>query len=337
MIDRLPAYVARAFAKDLQCTSLKDIQPRISENMESILQEINAQEEVHVQFSRSKFPKRKDRYKRNQNRDDSRSSKTCPLCKAAGRQFSGHDAASCWFISKFDKLEIAKALQVKVDHEVDSDEDSQEETVVAAAAIEPPIMSDTTVSKVQCDVSPYLHVFYKHMPFVLVVDSGANSSMVARSFLKKVGIAFKPTLNSARTVDRRPIGVLVEVKFSVHFGELELPLTALVMENLDCDILGGTPFCKENDVSVHFKQEEITIQNIRVPYGTKRPSKPHDIYRVESFVLRNDQHRVLMPGECVEIECDNLYGYDDEISIEPHSIINDEDFVWPDHSITRVI
>ena len=41
--------------------------------------------------------------------------KQCILCKASGRAFQGHDIASCWFISKFDKLEIVDAFQLNVD------------------------------------------------------------------------------------------------------------------------------------------------------------------------------------------------------------------------------
>ena len=59
LIDqRLPAYVARPYAQDLQSRSLKDIQPRISENMDAILADINSQEAVAVQYTQSQGRKK---------------------------------------------------------------------------------------------------------------------------------------------------------------------------------------------------------------------------------------------------------------------------------------
>ena len=43
--------------------------------------------------------------------------KSCILCNAAGRAYLGHDISSCWFISKFDKLEIANAFLVEVNND----------------------------------------------------------------------------------------------------------------------------------------------------------------------------------------------------------------------------
>ena len=54
LIDqRLPLHVARVYSHELQSMTLKDLQPRLSENMDSILQDLNAQEEVRVMYSKS--------------------------------------------------------------------------------------------------------------------------------------------------------------------------------------------------------------------------------------------------------------------------------------------
>ena len=45
------------------------------------------------------------------------STKSCSLCKAAGRSYQGHDISKCWLLSKFEKLEIAKALRVAMTSE----------------------------------------------------------------------------------------------------------------------------------------------------------------------------------------------------------------------------
>ena len=50
---RLPAYVMRVYAHDLQSKSLKDLQPQLAENMDSLLSELNAQEDIQIHYSRS--------------------------------------------------------------------------------------------------------------------------------------------------------------------------------------------------------------------------------------------------------------------------------------------
>ena len=114
-----------------------------------------------------------------------------------------------------------------------------------------------------------------------------------------------------------------------------LPIDALVMETLDCDILVGLPFCKDNDVEVHLKKDEISIRGTRIPYGAKI-SANHTIYAAESFLLCNDSAKVLFPGEFLELHSDSLSGYNGEISIEPRfdSPNNGE---WPEPTVSRVI
>ena len=54
---------------------------------------------------------------------------------------------------------------------------------------------DTTieVKKVQCDASPYFYAFYEHHPCHVVVDTGATSSLISKSFLTVAGVKMKPT------------------------------------------------------------------------------------------------------------------------------------------------
>ena len=49
--ERLPAYISRVYAKDLQTNSVKDLQPQISMNIKSILEELNTQEDIKIQYS----------------------------------------------------------------------------------------------------------------------------------------------------------------------------------------------------------------------------------------------------------------------------------------------
>ena len=71
LIDgRLPAYVSRVYAHDLQTKSCKEIQPQICENMDSLLAEMAAQDDISVHYTRSNFSNQR---RRSENRNTSRS------------------------------------------------------------------------------------------------------------------------------------------------------------------------------------------------------------------------------------------------------------------------
>ena len=48
--------------------------------------------------------------------------RTVQLCKTAGRAYQGHDISTCWFISKFDKMDIVDAFTV---NSFEDDEDAE--------------------------------------------------------------------------------------------------------------------------------------------------------------------------------------------------------------------
>ena len=87
-------------------------------------------------------------------------------------------------------------------------------------------------------------------------------------------------------------------------------------------------------MEIHLKSEHITIIAQRIPYGVK-PSI-HDIYRTESLILRNDNRKVLLPGEFMELHNKALFDYEGEVSIEPR-IDSPVDGEWPQPHISRVI
>ena len=49
--ERLPAYVARVYSHDLLSKSIKDLQPEICQNLDSLLAEISTQEDIKIAFS----------------------------------------------------------------------------------------------------------------------------------------------------------------------------------------------------------------------------------------------------------------------------------------------
>ena len=340
--DRLPSYVARVFAHDLQSKSLKDIQPQICAAMDSLLIELNAQEDIQIHYSKSSFrtrynnkaPSRKFPQKPPQK------SKLCILCKGAGRPYQGHDVSTCWFITKFDKMEIAKALAVEVDPEEDFPDDLPDQSNVKACTLIPVIdqrpQEISVAQRVQSNTSPFFYAFLKHHTCRIVIDTGATSSLVSSDFIARTGIKLQPTSHAARQIDKTPLNLLGEAKFKLSFGDNELPIEALVTDSLDCDILAGVPFCKSNNIDVHLGSEEISLNQKRIPYGSKPDSIQHDIYRVQSTVLRNDSKAVVYPGEFLEINNPSISNYEGEIAIEPRTD-SPANGSWPPPTISRVI
>ena len=98
---------------------------------------------------------------------------------------------------------------------------------------------EVIANKVQVDSSPFLYAFYNSHVVHIVIDTGATSSLVSAAFLRRSGIVVKPTSHSARAVNKSPLSVSGEVQISLQFGDLSLPITALVVELLDYNILTG--------------------------------------------------------------------------------------------------
>lgn len=57
---------------------------------------------------------------------------------------------------------------------------------------------------------------------------------------------------------------------------------------------------------------------MQIPYDSKPEAKNQEIYRTESYILQNDnKSKVISPGEFIEIQCDPLKEYNDEITVQP--------------------
>ena len=83
---RLPAYISREYSHNLQTMTLKDIQPRIAENIQSILETINTSEDIQIQYALSGYSNRRHQSTRpKDSKPVSAPRKMCILCIASGR------------------------------------------------------------------------------------------------------------------------------------------------------------------------------------------------------------------------------------------------------------
>ena len=296
LIDkRLPAYVSRIYAHDLQSKSLKDVQPHICQALDSLLAELDAQEDIQVNrsFQRTRTPPVRQRQQQqqqpfnpqrhdnNRQQNSTNKQKSCTLCKLSGRPHAGHDIAGCWFLSRFDKLEITRALRVDVDADEDfqvpSDSPEGEDSEIQTVSADVAVAGVAVTRRVSTRASPFICTFYKHYHCKIVIDTGATSSMVSLHFVKRVGLEILPTQQGARQMDKSPVNVRGEVKFYVSFGDLQLEIEALITDSLDCDVLGGVPFGKANQVVIDFPNEKLFIMGQQFPWGTASNMPVHQV------------------------------------------------------------
>ena len=144
-------HVFRAYSKELEGSSLADLQERISDNLTTLIAEaeasVDGQASIKKAFARTSIaPKReqreqRERRERNSSRRSSRpsgaqsgatsgSSKSCPLCKAKGRDYKNHNIAECFLLTTDDRNAIVKVHAVFMDDtdKEDGEDESNKET-----------------------------------------------------------------------------------------------------------------------------------------------------------------------------------------------------------------
>ena len=94
-----------------------------------------------------------------------------------------------------------------------------------------------------------------------------------------------------------PLDFIGEVHCNVTRGHLSFQLEALVVKQLDVDILAGNPFLVRSDIAVHPYKKQIIIGDADiVHYGTEggKTSKSSE-RRTQAFLLRNHQKTFVLP------------------------------------------
>ena len=343
--ERLPEYISRIYAKDLQSHSIKDLQPQISMNINSIIQDLNTQEDIKIQFSagrsnwsNSQFPRKSSQqsYKFGK-----RQKKTCAYCKAINRTpYVGHDVKSCWIIPKEDKANLIKAFSVisldsdESDAEIPGPHDCDSSNVHFVEK-----SSESTcagISRVECMASPHFFCHIGRRSCKVTVDTGAMSNLISLELAKSCNLRIQQSQQRARQLDGTPLKVCGEVTTTLHYGSVVLNLNALVIEVMDSDVLAGIPFCKSNALDISFTKDEIYFQGKTVKYGSSHVSSSSSIRMAMSHILRNPSSTVLYPGEFIDFDCPTLSSISTEVAVEPR-LDSPAHGGWPEPSIIQVV
>ena len=125
----------------------------------------------------------------------------------------------------------------------------------------PPAQGEESAAlRVSIVQSPVLNTFYHEHPVQLTLDTGATSNMVRTSSAKLFGFPIMPASQVAGQADGvTPLDVIGEVHCSLTRGQWTFELDALVVCQLDVDILAGNPFMVCNNIGVRpaKRQNEI--------------------------------------------------------------------------------
>ena len=350
----LPKHVANTFAQDLQTKSLKDLQPRICEQIDDLLRQVadkeDADDNVSASYSRFKkshyqrppqvsrqpFQKVTQKPRSNtmpENFVQGRKArfKMCEVCKSLGFPFVGHDIQSCPNISPADRSGVLKSFAVELDDgdeyegtQFETEDDGDEREVYEQEHFHAHFHETVEVQRVHVMRSPAFNVKINYRYDVsATIDSGATGSMIQLSIVEMAQLTVYPTKHAAEQADGLShLNVVGEVHtFITLDDDLVLPISAVVVTELKEDILIGTPFLKQHKIVLDFGSDSIRVKGREIFFRDIR-TKP------KTSLLKASVSRVVFPGESVEFEMPANFAKDSEVAIEPR-----DNLLWPSPQI----
>lgn len=116
-----------------------------------------------------------------------------------------------------------------------------------------------------------------------------------------------------------------------------LTCDALVIRDLDIDVLAGTPLMITNDISVHPAKGQVLIQGSEViTYNAEAIISPHAhaVCRAQSYLLRlSTLTIVLLPGEYLEMDIPSDLGPDCTLANKCSKVSR----LWPQPHIAEAV
>ena len=353
----LPDIVRQKYGTELRNKSLHSLKDEISQALPSLLDEVHSMEEPKV-FRSGTGGKSYGRSFNNQNSRYKPSSKSCILCKTAGRSHS-HWLSECRFLPEDDKraLARARAIQNAVDlptgtgaEGYSDDPDTEEKPappdlpvhaygVVTHKAPDYSVRPECSViRRVSSVPSGTLDCKFGGKKVCVTIDSGATSNMVKADFIRYLSVPVVKSSQLACQADgKTPLTVVGEVHTEFTLGPHVFVFDALVINELDVDILGGMPFMHDNDIAIRPANSTLIIQWKDVIYYNKtQPSLPGSKVR-RAFILRGPGKRtVLLPGDSLSLTVPEDTEDGGDWAVEPRSD-NDTSTRWITPHETEIV
>ena len=322
----LPNLVKQKYGSELRNKSLASLKPEISQALTSLLDELRSIEDTRaarltddarIAKSDSTFYPRRFTRSKSGSRPQTGSTRQCSLCKRLGRSYTSHNLLNCRFLTESDKQDIVRSRLVLEEDHTSDDDDITEGTCVD----DPPLALLDSPSARRVDVvqSPYMNTYFQHHPVRVTLDTGATSNMISSSFAKRIKLPMSPANQRARQADGiTPLDVLGEVHCRLTRGDHSFQLDALVVKQLDVDVLAGNPFLVTNDIATRPAKNQVVIRGSEIVNYGPSCSGESTIRRTQAYVLRGPPaSTVVLPGEYIEFHTPPQCDPDLEWAIEP--------------------
>ena len=131
--------------------------------------------------------------------------------------------------------------------------------------------------------------------------------MIKSSLARSIGAPIMKSSQQALQADGlTPLAVVGETRLILSRADNQLTLDALVVDDLDVDVLAGTPFLIANDISVRPAKCQVRIQDsevIHYEHKSDPSTASHAVRRAQCYTLRAPPStNVLWPGDYVELD-----------------------------------
>lgn len=315
----LPKLVKQRYGTELRSRTLASIKPEISQSLDSLMQELQEADHAKVlrsgQVLRSGTPLPYPRARPHKTPAHQSRTKSCPLCKAARRPYD-HFLSTCKHLPESDRAYMSKARLVLGHDDEDTCSFPSDDDDVPSSQDQ---VCSSSTRRVNVKKSPSFKVFHNHYPILLTLDSGAETNMIKAATARYIGAPIRTSSQSALQADGiTPLTVLGETHIEVTRDGTNMSLDALVVEELDVDVLAGTPFMYINDVAIRPAKSEISVKNsLHITYGHRpTPQSTHSSIRRTQVLRGPSTSCTVWPGEFVEVPVPEEF-HDSVFSIEP--------------------
>ena len=347
----LPALVKQRYGTELRSKTLASLKPEISQALDSLLEEIRSTADTKVlRTTASRFrqpPSRPSHKPSPSSWAPTKRPKSCPLCKQAGRN-DQHFLSSCSYLPSEDRTYLSRSRFMSTFDDEEPDYMDYAPPLFTAED-EPPLCTPArSVSRrVSTKQSPHFKAFYKHYPIQLTLDTGAETSMIKSSLARSIGAPIMKSSQQALQADGlTSLAVVGETRLILSRADNQLTLDALVVDDLDVDVLAGTPFLIANDISVRPAKCQVRIQDSEVVHYEHKSdptTASHAVRRAQCYTLRAPPSTtVLWPGDYVELDVPPDLGDDCVLALQPRTDTpvpkyTNPSSIWPEPQIVEAV
>ena len=171
--------------------------------------------------------------------------------------------------------------------------------------------------------------------------------MIKSSMARSIGAPINQSSQQALQADGvTPLAVAGETHLILSRADKQLVLDALVVDDLDVDILAGTPFQIANDITVRPAKCQVRIQDseiIHYELTDNTTTGSHAERRAQIFTLRAPSSAtVVWPGEYLELDIPPDLGDDRILALQPrtdtpYSKHTKPAHIWPEPQILEAV